>query len=133
MTTGRVFVGDSDGNLAILPPVGQSWSIRTEFHIGLGETFFGAKIPEGLIGSYGREATHIVSKVYGGATMIPHYGGWVNPEGTYIQEPGITIIAYGHSNRMREVAQTLLELTCQRALVVATIGARVHATEIFRN
>lgn len=135
MTTGRVFVGDSDGTFTIesTPRIGQEWSIRTEFQIGLGFTHDGTPIPEGIVPSYRREAAHIVAEVYGGATILPHYGGWVSPEGAYIQESGVTIIAYGHSNRMREVAQKLLILTCQRALVVATIGAKVHAMEVFRD
>ncbi len=112
---------------------GQEWSTRTEFHIGLGEDAEGHTIPEIIRPMLIRESAHVVSDVYGGATIVPHFGGWVSPEGKYIQEPGVTIVAYGHSNQMRDVCQRILMLTNQRALIAVTIGAKLSAVEVFRD
>jgi hypothetical protein len=112
--------------------IGKSWAIRTEFHIGLGFRYDGEPIPEPMVPSIRRGLLGVVSDAFGGATMIPHYGAWNSPEGKLCVESGCTIIAYGHSNEMSTIAERLLALSGQRAIVVVTIGPRVEAREVFR-
>lgn len=107
------------------------WSIRTEFHLGIGVDRWDAPISKDRGDLIATGALALVCEEYEGASMVFQEGGWTNPERKLIMERGITIVAYGFSNQMTTIAKKILALADQRAMIVATIGDRVSACEVF--
>lgn len=107
---------------------------RLEFHLGTGEDRDGKPIhPERQVG-HRQRMLYLTASRYGGASITEQTGAWINPEGVFVSEPGVTVVAYleGHDNGYAH-AQNLMKIGNQRACLVACFGpdGQHTFTEVF--
>lgn len=117
---------------------------RIVFHVGAGYASDGTPIGLRDMGAIRRECVAVLSKRFGGCTLTEHEGGWIDPAGAVLTEPGFTLTVYtrdmhdqgrgGYSPGLMDVCRDILRIARQSAIVVAVSDSTgTRAAEVSAN
>lgn len=99
-------------------------SNKITFGFGVGVTKDGSPIPRYFAQCLVKEICELAANLFGGYTIYECEGGWTNPRGEVVVEPGRSIVAYcDHRSKVTEakveqMVATIKELLNQEAVAV---------------
>ena len=98
-----------------------------KFRIGIGEDSTGKELSTEFLRAAIREAKKIVATNFGGYTITPATGGWVNPEGRLVEGSALVIETFTDHGRelvVTTIAEELARLFKQQSVATSITCAQ---------
>lgn len=105
----------------------KSWTIG----FGIGETRDGFAITDDQRRAILQAVKETAAGIFGGFTLFNVQGGWVNPEGRLVEEPGISLLICSPQPEhvLREFADYVRRVACQHSVVLTGPDGSVSFVE----
>lgn len=81
---------------------------KLEFGFGAGEDRQGIPLDQANVGLVVNEIVETASRLFGGCFLTRGRGGWINPAGILVTEPGYVLTVYTNFSHTRDDAMKLI-------------------------